>query len=98
MVFNVAGARAYWMDGSSTQLKVVANGKLMVQVHFAIMNDGTANLIVDLTPNAIHISQGNASVLTPVIHVGVVSSGSTTETTYATTTESETSSSSSSST
>jgi trimeric autotransporter adhesin len=92
--FNIDGARAYWTDGSSTQLKVVADGKLMIPVHFTIMSDGSTNLNIDLTPNTIHISQGNASVLTPVIHVNVVSSGpTTTETTEATTTESETSSS-----
>ena len=97
IIFNITGARAFWTDGTSTQLKVVADGKLMVPVHFTIQAGGSANLTADITPNTVHISQGHASVLTPVIHVQVVSSGEhSTETTETSVTVSENSTSTSS--
>ncbi len=97
IVFHITGAIAFYNDSTSKQLKVVADGKLMIPVAFTVQSNGTVDLTIDITPNSIHTSQGQASVLTPVIHVAAVSSGShgtTTETSE--TSESETSSSSTS--
>jgi Domain of unknown function (DUF4382) len=99
IVFKITGAEAVWSSSNSTQLKVVANGKLMVPVHFTVQQGGSADLTVDLAPGNIHVSQGNLRVLTPVIHVTVVSKGqSGTTSTSVTVTETESSSSSSEST
>ncbi len=81
IVFNISGARAFYGDGSSRQLKVVADGKLMIPVHFTVQRDGSTDLTIDITPNSIHTSQGRAAVLTPVIHVTVVTRGSGTTST-----------------
>jgi trimeric autotransporter adhesin len=99
IVFQISGAEAVWSNSSSTQLKVVADGKLMVPLHFTVQQGGSTDLTVDLAPGNIHVSQGNLKVLTPVIHVTVVSRGqSGTTTTSATVTETDTSTSDSSST
>jgi len=96
IIMHITGAEAFWTNGSHTQLKVVANGKLMIPVHFTVQSTGTTNLNLNLVPGDIHVSPGNQSVLRPVVHVTVVSSGpSGTETTSTTVTESESSSSSS---
>ncbi len=102
IVINITGARAFYTNGTSEQLKVVANGKLMVPIHFSIQKDGSTDLTIDITPNTIHTSQ--AGVLTPVIHVTTVERGPNNSTTTnsaeteVTTTESETNSTTSSST
>jgi hypothetical protein len=79
IVLNITGAKAFYTDGSSEQLKVVADGKLMVPIHFAVQTSGATDLTIDLTPNLVHISQGG--VLTPVIHVTVVERGQNNATT-----------------
>ena len=96
IILNITGARAFWTDGSSSQLKVVAEGKLMADVQFKVFANGTTNLTVDVTPGSIHISAG-PQVLRPVLLVKVGSSGpgGSTETTQTTVTESDTSTSSS---
>ena len=76
IVLNITGAQAFFTNGTSSRLKVVADGKLMVPIHFEIQSGGTSNLTADIQPSSIHISQGNAKVLSPVIHVTVVSTGS----------------------
>lgn len=94
IVFNITGARAFYNDSTSKQLKVVADGKLMIPVVFTVQSGGNVNLTIDITPNSIHTSQGQASILTPVIHVTVVSAGSQGTTTHTVeTSESETSTS-----
>ncbi len=94
IILNITGAEAFWNSGNHTQLKVVADGKLMINVHFTIQANGTTSLTIQITPGAIHVSPGNETVLRPVLHVSVVSSGPKgTETTE--TTETETSSTSS---
>ncbi len=96
MILNITGAEAFWTNGNHTQLKVVADGKLMINVHFTIQANGTTNLTIQITPGSIHISPGNEKVLRPVVHVSVVSSGPNgTETTETTTSETESSSTSS---
>ena len=91
IILNITGAEAFWTDGSHTQLKVVADGKLMINVHFSVQSDGTTNLTVDLAPGDVHVSPGNGSVLRPVVHVTALSSGPKgTETVETTETESET--------
>lgn len=101
IILNITGARAFWTNGDSTQLKVVADGKLMVNAHFEVQSNGTTNLTLSVSPGDIHVSPGQASVLRPVIRVTAVSSGpdgtQTTETTETTETETTTSSISSSS-
>ncbi len=88
IIFNISGAEAFWTNGTHTQLKVVADGKLMVNVHFQIQANGTTNLTLDISPGGIHVSPGEASVLRPVVHVTAVSRGSSsTETTETTVTE-----------
>ncbi len=91
ITLNVSGAKAFYTDGSSEQLKVVANGKLMIPIHFSIQANGSADLTIDLTPNLVHISQGG--VLTPVLHATAVSRGKTTTTETAEVTASENSTS-----
>ncbi len=103
IVFNITGARAYYTDGTWKQLRVVADGKLMIPVHFTVMSNGSTDLTIDITPNSIHTSQGQADILTPVIHVTVVTKVSTSTTTISaltsiTTTGTYTSQSSSNST
>ncbi|MDG6917466.1 MAG: DUF4382 domain-containing protein [Nitrososphaerota archaeon] len=94
IVLQITGAKAFWTDGTSTQLKVVADGKLFVNVHFTIQSGGSADLTFNLSPGDIHISPGKASVLTPVIHVTEVSTGARgTQTVETTVSESESSSS-----
>ena len=73
IVLNIPGAKAFYTDGGSEQLKVVANGKLMVPFQFSVFSGGTTSLTIDITPNSLHISQGG--VLTPVIHVTSVEQG-----------------------
>jgi uncharacterized protein DUF4382 len=90
IILNITGAEAFWTNGNHTQLKVVADGKLMINVHFTVQANGTSNLTVSISPGSIHVSQGNAKVLTPVVHAAEESSGSSgTVTTEATSTESE---------
>lgn len=101
LILHIMGARASYSDGTSEQLKVVADGKLMIPVHFVVQPNGTTNLTLDITPNMAHTSQGVAHVLTPVIHVTAVSSGdqgTSTFSTEASESESETETSTSSST
>jgi Domain of unknown function (DUF4382) len=98
IILSITGAKAYWADGNSTQLKVVADGKLMIPVHFTVFADGTTNLTVDITPNSIHVSPGNLTVLRPVVLVTVVQKNGTTVTAETTETESETTSTNSTST
>ena len=98
IILQVTGAEAFWTNGSHTQLMVVANGKLMINIHFTIQSNGTANLTLNLVPGDIHVSPGQASVLRPVVMASVVSSGpqgTQTVTTSETETESTTTSSSS---
>ena len=83
IVISITGAKAFYTDGSSAQLKVVANGQLMVPIQFAIQANGSTDLTIDITPNLVHISQGD--VLTPVIHVTSVEKGSNNSTTTHTT-------------
>lgn len=75
IILNITGAEAFWADGTHTQLRVVADGKLMFNVRFSIQSNGTTNLTLDIVPGDIHISPGNGSVLRPVVHVTAVSSG-----------------------
>ena len=108
ITFEISGARAYFTDGTSAQLKVVANGKLMLPINFTVNSNGVSDLTVDITPNSIHLSQGSTPVLTPVVHVTVVQNNKGTTTTVSavtsitetssTTTTTTTSSTSSSST
>ncbi|QQG48622.1 MAG: hypothetical protein HY247_07755 [archaeon] len=72
IILNVSGAEAFWTSGNSSVLKVVANGKLMVPVHFTISPNGSTDLKFDLVPSGIHISNGKVPVLSPVLHVTVV--------------------------
>ncbi len=93
IILNITGAEAFWSDGTHTQLKVVADGKLMFNVRFSIQANGTTDLTLDIVPGDIHVSPGNASVLRPVVHVTAVSSGPKgTETTETTQTATESSS------
>ncbi|MDG6901793.1 MAG: hypothetical protein JRM80_07515 [Nitrososphaerota archaeon] len=95
VILNISGARAFWTNGSSTQLDVVAGGKLMVNVHFTVQTGGAADMNISITPSSVHVSQGY--VLRPVLLVTVTRSGTaTTTTTASSTTTSATSSSSSS--
>ncbi len=86
IILNITGAKGFFTDGSSAQLKVVANGKLMVHFPFQVYAKGTTDLKLDLQPNDIHISAGQAEVLTPVIRVSSVERSQTTTTTRSTTT------------
>ncbi|MDG6996729.1 MAG: DUF4382 domain-containing protein [Nitrososphaerota archaeon] len=81
ITFEISGARAYFTDGNSTQLKVVANGKLMLPINFTVNANGVSDLTVDITPNSIHLSHGSTPVLTPVVHVTVVQNNKGTSTT-----------------
>lgn len=99
IILNITGARAFWTTGASTQLKVVADGKLMINVHFRVQSGGTTNLTLNIVPGDIHVSPGQASVLRPVIRVTAASSGPEgTQTVTTSETETETTSSSSTST
>ncbi len=80
IVLNLTGAKAFYTDGSTEQLKVVADGKLMVPIRFSIQANGSTDLTIDLTPNLVHISQ--AGILTPVIHVTTVEMGRNGTTTH----------------
>ena len=84
VILNISGARAFWTNGSSTQLKVVANGKLMVNVQFAVQAGGTANMDFRIAPSSVHVSQGD--VLRPVLLVTVTRSATTSTATSSTTT------------
>ncbi|MDG6983313.1 MAG: hypothetical protein JRN28_02000 [Nitrososphaerota archaeon] len=100
IVLNISGARAFWTNGTSTQLKVVANGKLMVNVQFTIGSGDTADMNISITPSSVHVSQGN--VLRPVLLVSVTrspttSSASSTSSAASSSTSSTTSSTTSSS-
>ena len=95
VVLHITGAKAFWADGTSTQLRVVADGKLMINVHFTVQSSGSTDLTLSISPGDIHVSPGQASVLSPVVHVTAVSTGSRgTQTAEATVTESENSTSS----
>lgn len=72
MILNITGAKGFFTDGTSAQLKVVADGKLMMHYRFQVSANGSTDLKIDLQPNDIHISAGNADVLTPVIRVSSV--------------------------
>lgn len=72
IILSVNGARAFFNDGSSSMLKIVADGKLMIPIQFIVNASGTSDLTLDITPNSIHLSHGNTPVLTPVVHVTVV--------------------------
>ena len=81
IVINITGAKAFYTNGASEQLKVAADGKLMIPIQFGINSGGTTNLTIDITPNLVHISQGD--VLTPVLHVTAVEQGqNSSETTH----------------
>lgn len=84
IVLRITGATAFFTDGMSAQLKVVANGKLMIPIHFSVQPNGSTDLTIDIMPNDIHISQGKANVLTPVIHTTVVERGQGSTTTHTT--------------
>jgi Domain of unknown function (DUF4382) len=87
VVFNINGSRAFFSDGSSEQLKIVANGKLMVPINFTVSASGSVDLTISITPSMIHISQGQ-DVLRPVILARAVEmSSSGTRTTSAETSE-----------
>ncbi|MDG6954828.1 MAG: hypothetical protein JRN33_07615 [Nitrososphaerota archaeon] len=95
VILHITGAKAFWADGTSTQLKVVADGKLMINVHFTVQSSGSTDLTLSISPGDIHVSPGQASVLSPVVHVTAVSTGSRgTQTAEATVTESESTTSS----
>lgn len=99
IILNITGAEAFWTNGNHTQLKVVADGKLMINVHFTVQANGTTDLTLDIVPGDIHVSPGQASVLRPVVHVTVVSTGPQgTQTAETTATQTETNSTSTSST
>jgi hypothetical protein len=89
IVLDITGAKAFFTSGASTQLTVVADGKLMIHFPFRVLPEGTTTLTLDIQPNEIHYSPGAASVLTPVIRVQAVQSAGG-ATTTASTTESET--------
>lgn len=90
VTISLTGAEAFYTDGSSASLKVVANGKLMVPIHFEVQPGSSTDLTFDLTPNLVHISA--ADVLSPVIHVTAVgTTDSRTVTTTAQVDESQTS-------
>ena len=91
VTLNITGAEAFYTNGSSEQLKVVADGKLMIPIHFQVKASGSTNLTFDITPNLIHISQGG--VLTPVIHSTAVEKGPDNSTTTETTEVTDTSTS-----
>jgi hypothetical protein len=94
IILNITGAEAFWTNGNHTQLKVVADGKLMINVHFTIQSNGTTNLTLDVSPGDIHISPGNMTVLRPVVHVTAVTSGPNgTQTTETSETQTESTSS-----
>ena len=94
IIFHITGAKAFWTNGTSTQLRVVASGKLMVNVRFTIQSSGATDLTLNISPGTIHVSPGQAAVLRPVIQVTAVSSGAkSTQTVETTVTESESSSS-----
>ena len=96
IILNITGAEAFWTNGNHSQLKVVADGKLMINAHFIVQSNGSTNLTLDINPGAIHVSPGNMSVLRPVVMVTAVSTGPNgTTTTVTTETQSETSSSTS---
>jgi hypothetical protein len=80
IIFNITGAEAFFTDGSSAQLKVVADGKLVMPVHFEVTPGGSIDVTVDITPNSIHISNGHQPVLSPFVHVTVVETGGSTTT------------------
>ena len=73
IVIGITGAKAFYADGTSEQLMLAADGKLMVPIEFNVLKDGSTNLTIDIQPNLVHISQGD--VLTPVIHVTSVEQG-----------------------
>lgn len=94
VILNISGAKAFWTDGTSSQLKIVANGKLMVNSNFTVQASGITNMNISITPSSVHVSQ--ADVLRPVLLVTVTRSSSTsTETSTSVTTASSTSSQSS---
>lgn len=95
VILNITGAKAFWANGTSSQLKVVANGKLMVHVQFTIQSGGNSDMNIDITPASVHVSQGD--VLRPVLLVTVSKNGSSTTETSTTSASSTTSSSSSTS-
>jgi len=99
VVISVSGAKAFYTDGSSEQLKVTANGQLLIPIHFSVQASGSTDLTFDIMPNTVHISNGG--VLNPVIHVAAVGksqNGSTTTTQTAEVDEAEGATTSSSST
>ena len=75
VILNITGAEAFWTNGGHTQLKVVADGKLMINVRFTVQSNGSTDLTLDISPSSIHVSPGQASVLRPVIKVTAVSNG-----------------------
>ncbi len=87
ITLNISGAKAFYADGSTEQLRVVADGKLMIPIRFSVQANGSTDLTIDITPNFVHISQGG--VLTPVLHATAVSKGRTTTTESAEVTASE---------
>jgi hypothetical protein len=72
IIFMISGAKAFFPDGSSVQLKVVANGKLMMPVQFDVTPGGSIVATIDVTPNSIHLSNGNEPILSPVVHITIV--------------------------
>ena len=79
-VINVSGARAFYNDGSTAQLKVFADGKLTVPLQYSLQANGVTNLTLDLTPNSIKTTQGG--VLAPVILATAVEKGQSGTTTH----------------
>ena len=85
MFLNITGAKAFYTDGSTEQVQVVADGKLMVPIQFGLQANGSTDLTIDVTPNLANASQG--VVLTPDIDATAVEkgqNGTTTETVTAT--------------
>ncbi len=87
IVVDVSGATAFYTDGSTDQIPVVADGELAVPIQFGLQPNGATDLTIDLSPNMASIAQG--LVLTPVIHAIAVETGlNGTTTMTVTTTES----------
>jgi hypothetical protein len=81
VIFMISGAKGFFTDGSYTQLKVVADGKLMMPMHFVVADGGSIDASIDITPNSIHMSNGNQQVLSPVVHITIVDIQGTTNAT-----------------
>jgi hypothetical protein len=75
IVFNITSAEAVAENGTVTPLKVVANGKFMININFQVLPNSTATLTLDIQPNDIKISRGVKPVLVPVVSARAESGG-----------------------